>query len=61
MKKEICDQLIEMKMTRHEKVKSADVCQINATHLKDVGGNERKQIDDQQVFRDGWNTEHHLC
>ena len=60
MKEQIGNQLIEVEMARHEKVQTTDVCQINATHLKYVGGNERKQIDDQQVFRDSGNTKHHL-
>jgi hypothetical protein len=45
--------------TGHEKMQSANVSQIDAAHLKYKRSKESDQIDDQQIFRNGWYAEHH--
>ena len=59
VEEQIGDQLIEVEIACHKEMQAADVGQIDAAHLQDECGNECDQIDDQQIFCDGWYAEHH--
>jgi hypothetical protein len=59
MQEQIGNQLIEVEITGHEKVKASDICKVNTTQLKNVSGYECDQVYDQQVFGDRGYAEHH--
>jgi len=49
-----------MEIAGHEEMQATDVCQINVSQLKNICGNKSDQINDQQIFGDGWYAEHHI-
>jgi hypothetical protein len=60
MQEEIGHQLVKMTIIGHEKMKSADVFQIDSSQFQNKRGKEGDQINDQQILCDRGYAEHHV-
>ena len=47
-----------MEIVCQEKMKASDIGQVNPSHLQNQRGQECDAVDNQQIFRYSWNTEH---
>jgi hypothetical protein len=48
-----------MEVAGHEEMQSANISQVDATHLEDKRGKEGYQVYDQQILCNRGYTEHH--
>ena len=60
MQKQVGDQLIEVEILGHEKVKTADIGKVNSTHLEDYRSQKGNEVDNQQILCDGGYAKHLL-
>ena len=58
MQKEISNQLIEVEILGHEKVKTTDIGEVDSTHLKNYRSQEGNEVDNQQILCNGGYAKH---